>query len=130
MISDPFPGEAIQKNCPSCGIEFTCGPIVEEKKCWCDSLPHISASATEDHGCLCRVCLNELIARRELNKIPVTQTPTPVTNQTSLIEGEDYYCEGATIVFTAAYHLRRGYCCESGCRHCPYDGTVKRERES
>jgi uncharacterized protein (TIGR00290 family) len=23
-------------------------------------------------------------------------------------------------VFTTAYHLRRGYCCESGCRHCPY----------
>jgi hypothetical protein len=23
-------------------------------------------------------------------------------------------------VFTAAYHLERGSCCESGCRHCPY----------
>ncbi len=23
-------------------------------------------------------------------------------------------------VFTAAYHLERGFCCESGCRHCPY----------
>lgn len=34
--------------------------------------------------------------------------------------GEDYYREGAMIVFTARYHLRRGYCCESGCRHCPY----------
>ncbi|MGD1961059.1 MAG: DUF5522 domain-containing protein [Fulvivirga sp.] len=19
-----------------------------------------------------------------------------------------------------AYHLQRGYCCKSGCRHCPY----------
>jgi hypothetical protein len=25
------------------------------------------------------------------------------------------------MVFTAAYHLKRGYCCGSGCRHCPYD---------
>ncbi|MEM6698445.1 MAG: DUF5522 domain-containing protein [Bacteroidota bacterium] len=24
-------------------------------------------------------------------------------------------------VFTAAYHLKRGYCCGNGCRHCPYD---------
>ncbi len=38
-----------------------------------------------------------------------------------LVEGVDFYREGAYVVFTAAYHLRRGYCCESGCRHCPYD---------
>ncbi|MGD0730936.1 MAG: DUF5522 domain-containing protein [Terracidiphilus sp.] len=24
------------------------------------------------------------------------------------------------MVFTAAYHLKRGSCCGSGCRHCPY----------
>lgn len=24
------------------------------------------------------------------------------------------------MVFTAAYHLKRGYCCKSGCLHCPY----------
>ncbi|HEX8291929.1 MAG TPA: DUF5522 domain-containing protein [Pyrinomonadaceae bacterium] len=35
-------------------------------------------------------------------------------------EGADFYREGAYVVFTAAYLLRRGYCCESGCRHCPY----------
>ena len=40
--------------------------------------------------------------------------------QLRLVEGEDFYWEGAAIVFTARYHLRRGYCCESGCRHCPY----------
>jgi hypothetical protein len=33
---------------------------------------------------------------------------------------EDFYLEGGFVVFTAAYHLKRGYCCESGCRHCPY----------
>jgi Family of unknown function (DUF5522) len=38
----------------------------------------------------------------------------------ALVEGEDFYLEGAYVVFTAAYHLRRGRCCESGCRHCPY----------
>lgn len=37
-----------------------------------------------------------------------------------LIEGEDYYLENGNYVFTAQFLLKRGYCCESGCRHCPY----------
>jgi hypothetical protein len=37
-----------------------------------------------------------------------------------LVEGTDYYVEGGKFVFTARYHLRRGYCCNSKCRHCPY----------
>ena len=32
----------------------------------------------------------------------------------------DFYMENGFLVFTEAYHLRRGYCCNSGCRHCPY----------
>lgn len=39
-----------------------------------------------------------------------------------LAEGEDYYLEGGFMVFTAAYHHKRGYCCGNGCRHCPYEG--------
>jgi len=42
-----------------------------------------------------------------------------------IIEGEDYYVENGKYVFTAHYLLKRGYCCESGCRHCPY-GFVKK----
>jgi hypothetical protein len=37
-----------------------------------------------------------------------------------LIEGIDYYVEGGMFVFTAEYLRERGYCCTSGCRHCPY----------
>ncbi|HZV71131.1 MAG TPA: helical backbone metal receptor [Saprospiraceae bacterium] len=38
-----------------------------------------------------------------------------------LIEGKDYYInEQDLFVFTADYHLARGYCCQSGCLHCPY----------
>ena len=33
---------------------------------------------------------------------------------------EDFYMEGPNLVFTAVYHLKRGYCCGSGCRHCPF----------
>jgi len=38
-----------------------------------------------------------------------------------LVEGEDFYWQGGLMVFTRAYHLKRGYCCGSGCRHCPYE---------
>ena len=43
-----------------------------------------------------------------------------------LIEGEDFYREGPYIVFTEKYLKKRGYCCESGCRHCPYGFTPRR----
>jgi hypothetical protein len=36
------------------------------------------------------------------------------------LKPEDFYYEGPFLVFTATYHLKRGYCCNSGCRHCPY----------
>lgn len=48
--------------------------------------------------------------------------------QPPLIEGEDYYYDGPYMVFTAAYHRKRGYCCQSGCRHCPY-GFQKQSSE-
>ena len=36
--------------------------------------------------------------------------------------GEPGYLDPRTglFVFTAAFHVERGTCCESGCRHCPY----------
>jgi len=42
-----------------------------------------------------------------------------------LLQGEmktpdDYYLENGFMVFTGSYLTRRGYCCDSGCRHCPY----------
>ncbi len=54
-----------------------------------------------------------------------------------IVEGEDFYREGGFIVFTRQYHLKRGQCCGSGCRHCPYDPrwakgatTVVREEQT
>jgi hypothetical protein len=43
-----------------------------------------------------------------------------------LIEGRDFYLENGLMVFTGEYLLKRGYCCASGCRHCPYE---KKEEE-
>ncbi len=39
---------------------------------------------------------------------------------------EDFYLDGRYLVFTAAYHLKRGYCCNSDCRHCPYRDPAHR----
>lgn len=39
---------------------------------------------------------------------------------TAELSPEDFYFEGPYMVFTAAYHLKRGSCCNSDCRHCPY----------
>jgi hypothetical protein len=38
----------------------------------------------------------------------------------------DYYFENGFLVFTGAYHQKRGFCCGNGCRHCPY--TPKHRR--
>jgi hypothetical protein len=32
----------------------------------------------------------------------------------------DFYLEGPYVVFTESFLRKRGYCCESGCRHCPW----------
>ena len=43
-----------------------------------------------------------------------------MARQLRLVEGVDYYMEDDKLVFTAHYLLKRGYCCNTGCRHCPY----------
>lgn len=41
---------------------------------------------------------------------------------TNNVEKEaDYYFENGLMVMTEQYHLKRGHCCGSKCRHCPYD---------
>ncbi|MBS1950828.1 MAG: uncharacterized protein OJF59_000511 [Cytophagales bacterium] len=40
--------------------------------------------------------------------------------KTELKEDEDFYLEKGLVVFTEKYHLKRGYCCQNGCRNCPY----------
>ena len=50
-----------------------------------------------------------------------------------LNEGDDFYLENGRMVFTEAFLRRRGTCCESGCRHCPYGfgpEGLKRKLES
>jgi GNAT superfamily N-acetyltransferase len=49
----------------------------------------------------------------------------------SPLKSTDFYIDTKTgyQVFTENFHLKRGYCCGSGCRHCPYgpaQGSEKR----
>lgn len=38
-----------------------------------------------------------------------------------LQDGIDYYLDKhGNMVMTKKYHLERGYCCNSGCLHCPW----------
>jgi hypothetical protein len=43
-----------------------------------------------------------------------------MSDKTPLVENVDYYMENGRLVFTSAYHRKRGHCCNSKCRHCPY----------
>ena len=55
------------------------------------------------------------------------KAPPSAKAPSKLVEGHDYTIDAATgyLVWTAGYLKRRGYCCESGCRNCPY-GFKKR----
>jgi hypothetical protein len=45
-------------------------------------------------------------------------------------EGIHYYNEGGYRVFTAEYHRVRGYCCGSGCRHCPFEPRYEKNSKN
>lgn len=41
------------------------------------------------------------------------------------VEGVDFYFENGLMVLTEHFLKERGYCCGSGCRHCPYPKAEK-----
>jgi len=64
--------------------------------------------AAQKRACICRRCVADFHQERAGGR------PLPAKT------GEFYFDELQRVVFTTAYHLRRGYCCENNCRHCPY----------
>ena len=44
----------------------------------------------------------------------------PKEPEQKFVEGEDYYFENGLMVLTARFLQKRGYCCNNGCRNCPY----------
>ena len=45
----------------------------------------------------------------------------------TFVEGIDFYFEDGLLVLTRKYLLDRGFCCYSGCRHCPYGENSETE---
>lgn len=42
-----------------------------------------------------------------------------------LKEKEDYYLdERGRYVFTEKFHLKRGFCCNQKCKHCPWKKSI------
>lgn len=52
--------------------------------------------------------------------LPPERKPADERPKEPLVEGRDYVLENGLLVFTRDYLLRRGHCCGSGCRNCPY----------
>src|SRR6266576_1480060 len=108
--------------CPICGNSNGCqlcdvgghkGP------CWCartsipDSLLARVPLELRNRSCLCQSCVTAFWHDHE----QANARPQPIG------AGDFYFDQNGLIAFTADYHLRRGYCCGSGCRHCPYRTT-------
>ena len=44
-------------------------------------------------------------------------------------EGLDFYFdEMGMVVLTKEYHKKRGYCCKSGCKECPWGFSIEQSR--
>src|SRR5665213_962823 len=108
----------IQKYCPRCKKAFTCNKQ-NIAGCACAKIALHNETkeflAKTFYDCLCNECLqtlDELVAREK-------EYPFPGRGG-ELVEGVHYYNEEVYRVFTEFYHISRGYCCRSGCRHCAY----------
>jgi hypothetical protein len=62
--------------------------------------------------------MNKEIELRE-PKDPEGDAELLLSYEPKLKEGIDYCLEAGLFVLTATFLQKRGYCCESGCRHCP-----------
>ena len=69
---------------------------------------------------------------------PMAKHPTPAADdprtQRLLRLGYDakdfYFTPEGHVVWTEQYHLKRGYCCQSGCRHCPYGNSPAHRKKT
>ncbi len=42
------------------------------------------------------------------------------------LEPDEFYLSAeGYIIYTEKYHLKRGYCCKNGCKHCPFGYNKK-----
>jgi hypothetical protein len=108
--------------CPICGGDNSChfaAPSGYKGDCWC-AREEVPAALLErmpeearNVACVCRRC----IVAAQVIEARARPLPRPAAG--------DFYLEGGKVVFTAQFHRRRGYCCGSGCRHCPFDALQR-----
>lgn len=107
--------------CPLCGRPNECQlctAAAYKGPCWCAtvSIPEELLARVppelRNKACICRACVMEFQRAKEGGVAGPKLRPG------------DFYFDNGLMVFTAAYHLRRGYCCGNGCRHCPYPSDL------
>ena len=94
--------------CPLCAAAPSAGP------CWCASVEFPEALLAcvppnlRNRACVCESCVREF-HRAHLR------------SRTELEQPGDFNLDAnGLLAFTEGYLKRLGYCCGSGCRHCPY----------
>jgi len=133
MVNDPLTND---RCCPICGGANECriaNGCLYKGPCWCEaaSIPpavvrHLAEIQLEA-ACLCHRCVVAIAAHAVSLDTPsdVLSRVRADTCLPHLVQaGDSYLDEHGQIVFTAAYHLKRGYCCGNGCRHCPFANSV------
>jgi hypothetical protein len=73
---------------------------------------------------------SELRAVKPKHPAPSAEDPrTRRMKRLGYEEGDFYFTPEGHVVWTEVYHLKRGYCCQSGCRHCPYGNQPGQKRK-
>ncbi len=110
--------------CSKCQSEFTCEARTGHS-CWCMNLPAL-LKVEEQSDCFCPGCLTKMTAQQIENHLAgkdleqALQFAKKHQKTGSFVEYIDYIVEDKDYVFTKWYHLKRGACCDNGCRNCPF----------
>jgi hypothetical protein len=88
--------------------------------------PAIMPIGDNQTECFCETCLSKIIQEKAIQTLNLLSLQESILlaknyqNDETLIEEIDYFVEQGCYVFTKWYHLKRGICCQNGCRNCPY----------
>ena len=120
-MNRPLPVTTDAARCPLCGQPNDCQlctVAAYKGSCWCaqvqipDELIAQVPTELRNQVCICRACVMQFHRNKNSGSTP------------KILPG-DFYLDNGLMVFTADYHQRRGWCCGSGCRHCPYETKLR-----
>ena len=125
--ADARPQLGRDEQCPLCGGDNQCRVAkghLYKGPCWCHEisvpghlLQRLAAERVET-TCLCRPCLETLA--RLATELDDAEAILAESKRIGALQPDFYLDACGNVVFTARYHLKRGSCCNHGCRHCPY----------